>query len=335
MNRLDRLTAILIQLQSKRVVKAQEIADRFGVSLRTIYRDIRSLEEAGVPIGAEAGIGYFLEDYHLPPVMFTTEEASAMLFGAKLVAKMADDSVRQGFESALYKIKAVLKRHDKEHIDDLESRVAVLRRGGDTSFADNVMNQIQQAIVRQQVLSMVYVSSMQQTPTQRDVEPIGMVHYSDHWHLIAFCRLRQDYRDFRIDRIQALVNTEQFFPKQNLLTLQAYLAQLRTQEKLDEIVVVVQRVVNAFMEREKYRYGFISQEPNNDDEIVMHFTTNHYEGLGRWLLSYGRFVRIESPFKMQEMMRMLTAELHEHYFAVADIATDDSNQNRISFQITG
>jgi predicted DNA-binding transcriptional regulator YafY len=312
MNRLDRLTAILIQLQSKRVVKAQEIADRFGVSLRTIYRDIRSLEEAGVPIGAEAGIGYFLEDYHLPPVMFTTEEASAMLFGAKLVAKMADDSVRQGYESALYKIKAVLKRHDKEHLDDLDSRVAVLRRGGDTVFADNVMNQIQQAIVKQQVLTIQYTSAMRGEPTVRELEPIGIVHYSDHWHLIAFCRLRQDYRDFRIDRIHHLINTERFFPKQNLLTLQAYLSRLRTQENLEEVVVVVERIVASFMEREKYRYGFISQE-SSEEGVTMRFTTNSYEGMGRWLLSYGRFVRIQSPSKMQETMRLLTLELQEHY----------------------
>jgi predicted DNA-binding transcriptional regulator YafY len=312
MNRLDRLTAILIQLQSKRVVKAQEIADRFGVSLRTIYRDIRSLEEAGVPIGAEAGIGYFLEDYHLPPVMFTTEEASAMLFGAKLVAKMADDSVRQGYESALYKIKAVLKRHDKEHLDDLDSRVAVLRRGGDTVFADNVMNQIQQAIVKQQVLAIEYTSAVYTKSTQRELEPIGMVHYSDHWHLIAFCRLRQDYRDFRIDRIQHLINTEKFFPKQNLLTLQAYLTQLRTQENLEEVIVVAERIVASFMEREKYRYGFIAEE-STKNSAKMRFMTNSYEGMGRWLLSYGRFVRIEGPFKMQEIMRMLTMELQEHY----------------------
>ena len=90
MNRIDRLTAILIQLQTKKVVKAQEIADRFNISLRTVYRDIRALEEAGVHIGAEAGIGYFLENYHLPPVMFTTEEASALMLGAKLIEKMSD-----------------------------------------------------------------------------------------------------------------------------------------------------------------------------------------------------------------------------------------------------
>ena len=85
MNRLDRLTAILIHLQTKRVVRAQELSDRFNISLRTVYRDVRSLEEAGVPIGAEAGVGYFLNDYHLPPVSFTNTEASALLLAGKLI----------------------------------------------------------------------------------------------------------------------------------------------------------------------------------------------------------------------------------------------------------
>src|SRR5882672_8075758 len=99
MNRIDRLTAILIHLQTKRVVRAEEIASRFGMSLRTVYRDVKALMEAGVPIGSEAGKGYFIVDgFHLPPVMFSQEEASAILLAGKLVEKMTDESIRQAFE---------------------------------------------------------------------------------------------------------------------------------------------------------------------------------------------------------------------------------------------
>lgn len=312
MNRIDRLTAILIQLQSKRVVKAQEIADRFKISLRTVYRDIRALEEAGVPIGAEAGIGYFLEDYHLPPVMFSNEEASALLFGAKLISKMADESLRESFESALYKIKSVLKRAEKEHLEDLETRIAVINRRRQTPFSEHLLNQIQQAIVRQQVLCIDYVSNFQIQSTQREIEPIGLVHYSSHWHLIAFCRLRKDYRDFRTDRIQSLTNTEKFFKKQNLLTLQAYLGQLRTQENLEEVVVWVHKGAAVFMQEQKYSWGFISEETHGK-YIKMTFMTQHFESMGRWLLTYGKHIHVESPLKLQEMMRTLTNELIEHY----------------------
>jgi len=98
MNRIDRLTAILIHLQTKRVVRAEEIAERFEMSLRTVYRDVKALMEAGVPIGSEAGKGYFIVNgYHLPPVMFTQDEANSMLLAAKIVDKVADKSVREAF----------------------------------------------------------------------------------------------------------------------------------------------------------------------------------------------------------------------------------------------
>ena len=85
MNRIDRITAILIQLQSKKIVTAKEIAQRFNKSLRTVYRDIRTLEEAGIPIGAEAGKGYYLVDgYLLPPVMFTPGEVGSLITAAKV-----------------------------------------------------------------------------------------------------------------------------------------------------------------------------------------------------------------------------------------------------------
>lgn len=91
MNRFDRVTSILLLLQTRSVVTARFLADQFAVTERTIYRDIRTLENAGVPIGAEAGVGYFLEKgYRLPPVCFTTDEAASLLLGEKLLMQSLD-----------------------------------------------------------------------------------------------------------------------------------------------------------------------------------------------------------------------------------------------------
>ena len=118
MNRIDRLVATLIHLQSKRGGKAEEIAKRFEISLRTVYRDIRALEEAGVPIGAEAGLGYFIIDgYQLPPVMFTREEAAALLTGEKLLEKLTDKSLATNYSTAMKKVRAVMKTTDKEFLE--------------------------------------------------------------------------------------------------------------------------------------------------------------------------------------------------------------------------
>src|SRR6266487_605871 len=127
MNRIDRLAAILIQLQSRRLVKAQDIAEKFSISLRTVYRDIPALDEAGVPVIGEAGKGYkLMEGYKLPPVMFNQDEASALLTAAKLVQSKTDESTSGHYISALDKIKAVLRMTEKDHIEEIDGHIAVM-----------------------------------------------------------------------------------------------------------------------------------------------------------------------------------------------------------------
>lgn len=105
MNRINRVTSILIQLQSKKIIPAKEIAQRFNISLRTVYRDIRTLEEAGIPIGSEAGKGYFLvEGFLLPPVMFTAAEVGALITAGKFLNCHGDESFIKDFDSAMYKV---------------------------------------------------------------------------------------------------------------------------------------------------------------------------------------------------------------------------------------
>src|SRR5687768_8048088 len=130
MNRVDRLMAMVVQLQGRRLVRAEELARHFEISLRTVYRDIAALGEAGIPIVGEAGVGYsLLKGYHLPPVMFTSDEASALFFGAKLVDHMTDASLRKQMNTALLKIRSVLPRDRQDHLDRLDRSTAILSRG--------------------------------------------------------------------------------------------------------------------------------------------------------------------------------------------------------------
>ncbi|AUD01573.1 helix-turn-helix transcriptional regulator [Spirosoma pollinicola] len=320
MNRLDRLTAILIHLQTKRVVRAQELADRFHISLRTVYRDVRSLEEAGVPIGAEAGVGYFLTDYHLPPVMFTTAEASALLLGGKLIEKWADESVRTRFESALYKIKSVLKRTDQEHLDDLDAHIDVAKPVNRTPYSNDLLNDIQQAIARHHVLALQYHSQYNDAETQREVEPVGLYHYRLGWHLIAFCRKRQDYRDFRVDRIRQLTDTGESYSRRNRLTLQEYLDRMGTTDMPTVAVTVVFNKSTArYLQEQKHAYGF-QHEDDLGDSVRMHFQTPYAEGLARWLLMYGRSATVEQPDMIRNRVLELVEEIQAHY---AEQAVDE------------
>src|SRR3546814_498368 len=156
--RFDRIVSIYIQLQSKRVVKAQELADRFCVSLRTIYRDIRSLEQAGVPIFGEAGAGYSIVDgYRLPPVLFTHEEAMSFVGAQKLMGKFMDRRLQEHYDTALYKIKAVLRMSEKDSLSAIESKIVMAKTGYEL-FNHNVphaLNTLRESIAQRLPVSLV------------------------------------------------------------------------------------------------------------------------------------------------------------------------------------
>jgi predicted DNA-binding transcriptional regulator YafY len=312
MNRIDRLTAILIQLQTKRVVKAEEIAERFGISLRTVYRDVKALMEAGVPIGSEAGKGYFVVDgYNLPPVMFTDEEASALLTAGKLVEKMTDHSVRKAYESALMKIKSVLHDSEKDHLESLQSSMEVryVPSEDKQEFPNHFITTIQKALTHKESLLLEYISTYDKEFTRREIEPIGMVYYRSGWHLIAWCKLRNGYRDFRADQIKTLVNTGNKFDGRNLLSLQEYFQSfLQAHQDVEKVIVTFEK---EFI-RKRPVYGQVS-EVDLGDKIQMTFLSGYLQYMARWLLMYGTHVEIEQPEKLKEIMSGLVEELHTHY----------------------
>jgi predicted DNA-binding transcriptional regulator YafY len=315
MNRIDRLTAILIQMQTKRIVKAEEIADRFEISLRTVYRDVKALMEAGVPIGSEAGKGYFIVDgYHLPPVMFTQEEGSAMLFAGKLVEKMTDKSIRKEFESALLKIKSVLNESEKVHLEHLHAYVEVKNVPHDQPpFPNHFLTAIQKAAVDKEVLRIEYASNYAEELTTRDVEPIGLFFYSNAWHLIAWCRLRSGYRDFRTDRIKTLKSVGHKFDSRNLLSLQEYLATVvQGNKEVEKVVVLFEKRDAKYIGNMKYMYGFASEE-ELDTRVRVTFLTAHMKSLCRWLLMFGSSATVEHPDKAKQITFELLEELNFHY----------------------
>ncbi len=316
MNRIDRLTAILIQLQGKKIVKAQEIADRFEISLRTVYRDVKALMEAGVPIGAEAGTGYYIVDgYHLPPVMFNRSEAAALLTGEKLMEQHSDHSNRQQFSNAMQKIRAVLRGGDKDFLESLDENIAVLRtRKADDQFPNRFLTDIQDALARQRVLALEYYSFYNDSVTRREIEPIGIFHMNSSWHLIGFCRLRQDYRDFRADRIKNLSLTEHSFDKNARMTLQQYLSHEFESDPDHPNLVKVRfsHDVARYLQEQKYHYGMV-QERTEGDDVEMTFLYNNLGYFSRWLLMFGNRVTIVEPEELKVVIQTQIRELSAHH----------------------
>lgn len=206
-SRLSRLTAILLKLQSMPVVSVEQLGEQFTVSKRTIYRDLISLEQAGVPIISEEGKGYSLmAGYNIPPVMFTESEANALIFGEKLIAKTKDESLINAFNKATEKIKFVLRDSEKEKVDFLANRT-IIGKNWKNERTSNYLSDIQKALTNFQVLKIDYQKEDTSKMTTREVEPFAIYHNSsENWVVIAWCRLRQEFRNFRIDRIQKLTN---------------------------------------------------------------------------------------------------------------------------------
>ncbi|UTW64073.1 YafY family transcriptional regulator [bacterium SCSIO 12741] len=213
--RLSRLTAIITQLQSKRNVTAQYLAERHQVSIRTIYRDIRTLEKSGIPIVSKEGKGYSLvEGYHLPPVLFTEDEANALITVERLITQNKDQSLSDSVSSAMDKIKAILKYSQKGNADLLANRVFFGENRTEEKSSDNLM-QIQSALIHYKVLKIEYLSS-QGASTTRLIEPFGIYSINGNFLFIAFCRLRNDFRVFRIDFIESMETLDETFEPHNM-----------------------------------------------------------------------------------------------------------------------
>lgn len=211
MTRLTRLTNILLHLQSKRVVTAQELADKFDITQRTVYRDIRALEEAGVPVIGEVGIGYSLADgYRIPPVMFTQQEINALLTAQQYFRKNTDKSAYNDLVNVVTKIKAIIRYSEKEKAEKLEERLYIF--SNEKTNETNFLSTIQLAVTNCWILKIKYHTIYSDTVSDRYVEPLAVYFTKGNWIMVAFCRLRNDLREFRLDRILNLITTTDIFP---------------------------------------------------------------------------------------------------------------------------
>jgi len=223
--RLARLTAILTQLQSKRIVTARELAEKHDVSIRTIYRDIRTLEKSGIPINMEIGKGYsIMEGYKLPPVMFTEQEANALITAEQIISKNQDKSLRDHCKNAIEKIKSVLQYSQKDKSELLSQRLQI-RTNIQTEETSDYLIQLQTAITNYQLVDLDYLS-LQNKSTKRKIEPFALIHTQDNWILIAYCRLRNDFRAFRLDCMQSISTIDESF-EPHKLTLEDFFKEAR------------------------------------------------------------------------------------------------------------
>ncbi len=303
--RFDRIVSIYIQLQSKRVVKAQELAERFGVSLRTIYRDIRSLEQAGVPIFGEAGTGYsIVEGYRLPPVLFTHEEAMSFVGAQKLMGKFMDRRLQEHYDTALYKIKAVLRMSEKDSLSDIESKIVMAKPSYDV-FNNNVphaLSHLIESIAQQRQVFLSYKGVNDDKPKQRTIEPVGLFHELNFWYVYAYCHTRKDYRQFRADRIMQLGVLDKPFERDHPSLGEFMDKRERKRNDAPKMTIRI-RVKNHFaahMKWDRRFWGFVSEHDGGSHTEMVFETRDFHEGFPRWLLMYGDGVEVLEPDSVRQ-----------------------------------
>jgi predicted DNA-binding transcriptional regulator YafY len=245
--------------------------------------------------------------------MFTQEEAASLLLAGKLAAPQTDASVQRQLEEALLKIKSVLRTADKEQLNELSERVQILSMNNPDEPHQKHLTALQQAVAANRLLFIRYESSYNKTETtERLVEPLGLLHYSNAWHLIGWCRLRNDYRDFKVNRISRLQLKDETVDVSKHKSLQEYINSIARNYELTEIVITVDKDIVKYMETNRRYYGFVREEVT-DDKLRMYFLVAHPEPFARWLLMFTNSITVESPAMLKMFMEELTEELREHY----------------------
>jgi predicted DNA-binding transcriptional regulator YafY len=297
--RFDRIVAILIQLQSKKIVKAQELADRFEVSLRTIYRDIRTLEASGVPIYSEAGVGYAIMDgYRLPPVMFSREEASSFIAAEKLMQKFTDTALGNHYASAMYKLKSVLRSDDKDWVSSIET--SVLMQSSEKLFNDkspNTLATLFESIAEKTQVILSYQAFNSEEIIERNIEAVGIFHDNNNWYVIGYCHLRNDYRQFRTDRVHGIKKTGILFTLEHN-SLETF---LNKNENIPttKVRILVEKKIAKYLSYEQKYHGFVSEKEVGDRIEMTFMSRDIQEGFSRWYLMFGDYAKIIEPERLK------------------------------------
>lgn len=316
MNRIDRLTGTLLLLQSHASLSLASIASHWEVSERTVYRDIAALCEAGVPIVFEPQRGYrLLGGYEVPPVMFSEDEALALFLSAAISEKVADASLRNSIRSALVKIRSVLPDERKSLLNGFKESLGIWIYGQAPCGQIDCLLPLHHAVLRRRCIALQYDTASQGKITKRVVEPLAVLYYAANWHLIAYCRLRKDYRDFRMDRVRHWEALDSTFAAHPHFSVDTFVSQWDCAEPLTMVQVCVEAgEVDRF--RRTLHAGHFEAIELTEGRVRFRFHSHASQGISHWMLSFGSSLKVEHPASLAEEVRAMALEVAERYASV-------------------
>ncbi len=301
MNRTDRLLAIVLRLQAKGWQRAEDLAEYFEISKRTIYRDMLALMESGVPVISQPGQGYSLDPgYFLPPLHFTADEAITLILGAASVAQHFDEQYRRAVESSAHKIEAVLGERLKAQVNDLKNSLRfVALQTMDEPHLVIFLQQIRRAILERRKIRLVYQKRFSEGEDGRirEIDPHGLIHLGTTWYVTGYCHLRRDMRTFRLERIDTLAVLTSTFMRQP-----DYDVQETPPRAINHTIRVVFDASVARWVLEERNF-YVLEQHLQPDGLYLTLGVRTTEDVIRWLIGWGDKVRVLEPeFLIEEMI---------------------------------
>ncbi len=302
MNRTDRLLAIVLELQGKGRQRAEDLARTFETSKRTIYRDIQALCESGVPLVSIPGLGYSLmEGYFLPPLSFTTEEATMLLLGSDFMAQNFDAQYCTAAQSANRKIEGILPEQLRDDVRYLQSSIRFVATGPAHNPQEQAkLQQLRRAIIERTTVHFCYYKRHNpdhtEEQTSREADPYALIYMLNSWYLTAYCHLRLDVRIFRLDRMDMLVLLPKTFQRPA-----NFQVGIPPKEEMSHhlLVRILFNPAIARWVRESRSFYTISEEEVPDGLLVT-LAIRDEQDILPWLLSWGRHARILEPASLRE-----------------------------------
>ena len=318
LNRTERLFAEVLLLQNRPTLTADDLADHFGVSRRTIFRDLRALGEAGVPLTYAEDRGYtILDGYQLPPLMLTAREAATLLVGTAFAALQPDPSLREDADAVALKIRSVLPDEVRTFIDRIQEHIVLDPywlhdvTGPLDADAEGRWYQLSKAAAQQFCVSMDYYVPSRDEVTRRTVDPLGLVYYTDHWTLIAFDHLREGIRNFRLDRIRSMHVTMQRFDPPDGFDLEAYLAERGRNRNTHRIAL--RFAERAYRTARRSLPAPIHEETATDGHVTVTFFFENLDYVARWLLRFGTRATVLEPEALRAKLRQQALDVAAIY----------------------
>lgn len=305
--RLERIVHIFFLLQSRSVVTNKELQEKFHIGRRTVYRDLKVLEQAGVPVINESGHGFsIIEGFRVLPSRFSQEEVLSLMVAEKVMQKHETVFVRQHFETALIKIKGSFRAQQKDHVSHLEDK---LQMGGpfrETKYLPDIIDVLLRSILSKRVVEISYLKSGASQKVVRTIEPVGLFYENGSWYVLAYCRLKAGYRHFRLDRIRKIMLCDDHFKLEHPSVDE--LRRADAPNNITPIVIAVDPDYAHFLHWERQSYGFLREEILTN-EIIMYFDCRQSpDSFARWFMRFVDVAKILEPAYLPgEVKRILKA----------------------------